>query len=101
MGSIREHGLDTAANGRPTRDDKVNSPLSEIANVLLRLDHVASFIANANDGIMRSTERLRVIHCIIRLGVPQTIKRQRIGNQIDAPIFARADFVNVRCRVGW
>jgi hypothetical protein len=29
-----------------------SSPLPEIARVLVRLDHVASFIVNANDGIM-------------------------------------------------
>jgi hypothetical protein len=31
---------------------KVNSWLFEIARVLVRLDHVASFIVNANHGIM-------------------------------------------------
>jgi hypothetical protein len=30
----------------------VKSPLFEIASVLVRLDHVASFIVNANDGIL-------------------------------------------------
>ena len=34
------------------RNKKVNSPLFEIACVLVRLDHVACFIVNANDGIM-------------------------------------------------
>jgi hypothetical protein len=29
-----------------------NSPLFEIARVLVRFDHVASVIVNANDGIM-------------------------------------------------
>jgi hypothetical protein len=29
------------------------SPLFELANVFVRLDHVASFIVNANHGIMR------------------------------------------------
>jgi hypothetical protein len=34
------------------REEKVNSPLFEIARVLVRLDHVASFIVNANHGRM-------------------------------------------------
>jgi hypothetical protein len=31
---------------------RVNSPLFEIAHVLVRLDHVARFIVNANHGIV-------------------------------------------------
>jgi hypothetical protein len=34
---------------------KVNSPLFELAHVLVRLDHVASFIVNANHSIVRSS----------------------------------------------
>jgi len=34
---------------------------SEIALVFVRLNHVASLIVNANDGIVRSTEKLCVI----------------------------------------
>jgi hypothetical protein len=30
----------------------VNSPLFELARVFVRLDHVASFIVNANHGVM-------------------------------------------------
>jgi hypothetical protein len=30
----------------------IRSPLFEIARVLVRFDHIASFIVNANDGIM-------------------------------------------------
>jgi hypothetical protein len=29
-----------------------NSPLFELAGVLVRLDHIASFIVNANHGVM-------------------------------------------------
>jgi hypothetical protein len=36
------------------------SPLFELARVLVRLDHVASFIANANDSIVRAAEKLCV-----------------------------------------
>jgi hypothetical protein len=34
------------------RGKKQNSPLFEIARVLVRFDHVARFIVNANYGIM-------------------------------------------------
>jgi hypothetical protein len=34
------------------RDASKNSPLFELARVLVRLDHVASFIVNANHSIM-------------------------------------------------
>jgi hypothetical protein len=33
-------------------NEKVNSPLLELADVLVRLDHVASFIVNADHSIM-------------------------------------------------
>ena len=36
------------------------SPLFELARVLVRLDHVASFIVNANHSIMRAAEKLCV-----------------------------------------
>jgi hypothetical protein len=41
----------------------------------------------------RRTERNRVTW----LGVPQSTERQRIGNQINAAICVRADFINVHC----
>jgi hypothetical protein len=41
------------SDGRPC-DKKVNSPLFEIALVLVRLDHVASVIVNANHRISAS-----------------------------------------------
>jgi hypothetical protein len=34
------------------RAERKASPLFEIARVLVRLDHVASIIINANDGMM-------------------------------------------------
>ncbi len=40
------------------------SPLFEIARVLVRLDHVASFIVNANHGIMRTAVEFRVSDCV-------------------------------------
>ena len=46
----------TFAFGRPTDPIAANIlialPLSEIARVLVRLDHLARFIVNANHGIM-------------------------------------------------
>jgi hypothetical protein len=50
------------------------------------LDHVASFIVNANHGIVRPAVKFCVTNCMvgrIGLGVPQPTKWQRIGNQID------------------
>jgi hypothetical protein len=56
----------------------------------VRLDHVASFIVNANHGIM-------CVRNCVSLAVPQATKRKRIANEIDAAfIFARAHFVSVR-----
>jgi hypothetical protein len=44
---IRHSGSRFCRNG-----DKRRSPLFEIARLLVRFDHVASFIVNANHGIM-------------------------------------------------
>ena len=55
-------------------------PLPEIARVLVRFNHVASLIVNANHSIMRPAAKLRVIDGIIRLGVPQATEWEQIGN---------------------
>ena len=69
---------------------------SELARVLVCLDHVASRIVNANYAIMGAAAVLRVIDCRARVLIPQPTEWQRIRNQIDAAlIFARANFVNV------
>ncbi|PYJ68680.1 MAG: hypothetical protein DME75_12510 [Verrucomicrobia bacterium] len=39
------------------RTEKASLRLSEIASVLMRLDHVASFIVNANHSTMRHSAR--------------------------------------------
>ena len=39
-------------------------PLFELASVLVRLNHVASFIVNANHSIVRATVIFRVDDCI-------------------------------------
>ena len=80
---------------------QAGSPLLEIARVLVRFDHVASFIVNVDHGVMRSAALAGVADCIagsVRSVMPQPTEWQRIGNQIDAAmIFARADFVAVAC----
>jgi hypothetical protein len=48
------------------------SPLFEIARVLVRFDHVASFIVKVNHGIMRTAEKLGLADCFahcIRLAI--------------------------------
>src|SRR5947208_16917423 len=53
------------------------SPLFEFARVLVRLDHLARYIVNANHSIMGATAKLRVADCIadcVRLAVPQATK---------------------------
>jgi hypothetical protein len=52
--------------------------------VLVRFDHVAGLIVNTYDGIVWPAEKFRLVHSIIRLGVPQPTEWKRIGNQIDA-----------------
>jgi hypothetical protein len=56
----------------------------EIARVLVRLNHVARRIVNANHGVMGATAVLRVIDCRARVLIPQSAEWQRIRNQIDA-----------------
>jgi hypothetical protein len=71
------------------------SRLAKIARVLVRLNHVASAIVNADNGIMRAAVELRVIDRILRPSVPQPTERQRIGDQVNAAfVFTRADFLN-------
>jgi hypothetical protein len=82
----------------PLSGANVNAPPFELALVLVRLDHVASFTVNANHGIM--CERLKKL-CVadyiadrVRLAIPKATEWKRIADQIDAAlIFARADFV--------
>jgi hypothetical protein len=61
-----------------------------LESVLVRLDHVASFIVDADHGVMRTAEKLGVADCIadcVWLAVPQATVWQRIAN-------------NLRCRRG-
>jgi hypothetical protein len=72
-------------------------PLFELARVLMRLDHIARFIENADHCTMRPAEKLRVVDCVAncaRFAVPQPTEWEGIENQIDAAmIFAGPDFV--------
>jgi hypothetical protein len=43
------------------------SPLFEIALVLVRFDHVANVIGNADHSVMRAAEKLRVLDCRARI----------------------------------
>jgi hypothetical protein len=59
------------------------SPVSEIALMLMRLDHVARRIVNANHSIVRAAVELLVVKCAadrIRFAVPQPTVWQHIGN---------------------
>ena len=73
--------------------------LFEIALVLVRLDHVASRIVNANHSIMRAAAVKRVSDCVVdgvRFGIPQATEWERISEQINAAsIFSQSDFVGV------
>jgi hypothetical protein len=51
--------------------------LFELARVLVRPDHVASFIVNADDSVMRSTAMPRVIDCRARVLMPQRMVVRR------------------------
>jgi hypothetical protein len=69
------------------------------ARVLVRFDHIARFIVNANHSVMWTAAMLRVADCVvdrIRFAVPQPIEWQRIGTQIDAAtVPARSNLVSV------
>jgi hypothetical protein len=73
--------------------------LFELALVLVRLDHVASRIINANHSIVRAAVMLRAADCIadrIRPVVPQPTESQGIADEIDAAfVFAGANFAKV------
>jgi hypothetical protein len=61
--------------------------LFEIARVLVRFDHIARGIVNANDGVMRTAVLLGIADCVrngLRSVIRQPTKWQRIGNQIEA-----------------
>src|SRR5438309_875243 len=91
--------LESSASARAAQPIKSTSRLFEIARVLVRLDHVASFTVNANHSIMRAAEKLSVVDRVadcIRLAIPQPTEWQHIGDQIDAALVpARSHFVSV------
>jgi hypothetical protein len=79
--------------------------LFELAVVLVRLDHIASFIVNANHSAMCAAALLRVPDGVadgIRPIVPKATERECIANEIDtAFIFAGPDFVKVSRNRRW
>ena len=75
-----------------TRCEQKTSPLFEIARVPVCLDHVASFIVNANHGVTRRAAKLGVADCIadcVWLTVPQATERQRVGISSTARVSLR------------
>jgi len=75
-----------------------NLRLFELARVVVRLDHRASFIVNANHSMVRAAEKLGVADCVVDrvwLAIPQATEWQHFGNQIDAAIFSWSNLVNV------
>jgi hypothetical protein len=73
--------------------------LFKLACALVRFDHIASRIVNANHGAMGAAAMFCVTECIrdcVWLAVPEPTERQRTGKQIDAEmIFKRSHFLNV------
>jgi hypothetical protein len=51
-----------------------------IGHMLVRFDHVASRVVNANSSVIRTAAVLCVTDCIRDLFVPQATERQRIGD---------------------
>jgi len=81
IGFLRSLGPATKLSGTDARRDEKTLPLFEIASVLVRLNHVAPFIENANYGIMRTAEKLGKADCVadcIWPGIPQRTERERI-----------------------
>ena len=81
------------------RDASKNSPLLEIASVLVRVDYVASLIVNANHSVMRAAKKLGVADCIadcVWLAIPQGTDGSTSEIKSKPLIFAGADFVDVQ-----
>jgi hypothetical protein len=58
-------------------------PLFELARVLVRLDHIASVIVNANHGIVWAAVEFRVVDCVpdcIRFAVLKATEWQHLGD---------------------
>jgi len=55
----------------------------KIGRVIVHLDHIPRFIANANRGIMSPAVKLWVADCVadcVRLAMPQATEWQHIGD---------------------
>ena len=68
---------------RPFVSRRKRSPLFEIALVLVRFDHIAGYIINANHRTVCAAEKLCVIDSVVdrvELAIPQPTEWQHIGN---------------------
>ena len=66
---------------RPKTEVPRCSPLFEIAFVLVRLEHIASFIRNANHGIMWAA----VVHCVSHCETPHVLHNFHDYGKAPAP----------------
>jgi hypothetical protein len=74
----------------------------EIAVVLVRFNHLASIIINADHSITRAAAMLRVSDCVGDFEVPQPTEWERFGNRIEAAfIFARDLSTNAKTEIGF
>jgi hypothetical protein len=65
---------------RPVFGRKRERTPFELASVLGCLDHVASFIVNADHSIVRAAVEFGVVDGVIRLLIPQAAERQRVAD---------------------
>ena len=83
----------------PLEPEKRPLRLFEIARVLVRFDHVASVIVNANHGIMRTAIKLRVSNCVRVFRVPQATEWQRIVKPLQNATLLDASYPDRRSTV--
>jgi hypothetical protein len=68
------------AKGRPHSTNEIALRFFELAFVLVRFNHIASFIVHADHSVMRAAVELRVFDCVIQFSVTQPTEWQRIGD---------------------
>ena len=69
--------------------------------MLVRFDHVAGCIVNADRRILRSAVELRVCHRFANFQIQQPTEGQHVADEINARmILARMDFVGMRFLIG-
>jgi len=68
--------------------------------MVVRHDHIARLIVNANHGIMRAAGMLGVADCVadgVRLAIAKPTERQHIGNQVFCAVGLRKRMLSVSC----